>query len=94
MTTWKLLGFAGTGLFAARWAIQYLASRRARRSVVPRAFWLVSLAGSATLLVYFSLGPNRDAVGVLGNLFPAAVAGYNLLLLGRERKDLQDKNIG
>lgn len=83
---WKVVGFAGTLLFAGRWGLQYLASRRAGRSVVPPTFWLASLCGSLTLILYFTFGPNRDAVGVLGNLMPAFVSGYNLLLISRGRQ--------
>lgn len=51
-TLWILVGFAGQALFSARFIIQWLASERARRSVVPKAFWYFSLAGSAVLLAY------------------------------------------
>lgn len=52
ITLWILVGFAGQALFSARFIIQWLASERARRSVVPKAFWYFSLAGSAVLLAY------------------------------------------
>ena len=83
---WKVIGLAGTGLFAGRWALQSLASRRAKRPVVPPTFWLTSLAGSLTLILYFTLSPYRDLVGVMGNLLPAFVSSYNLLLVVRARK--------
>ena len=86
LDVWKLIGLGGTGLFAGRWALQWLASRRAQRSVVPPTFWLTSLAGSVTLILYFAISPYRDLVGVMGNLLPAFVSGYNLLLLARARK--------
>ena len=82
-TMWKLVGFAGAGLFAGRWVLQYLASKRAGCPVVPPTFWMASLTGSAILLTYFAFGPQRDAVGFLGNLLPATVSAYNLSLLAR-----------
>jgi lipid-A-disaccharide synthase-like uncharacterized protein len=39
----------------------------------------MSVAGSGLLLSYFIWGKN-DSVGVLSNLFPAAVAVYNLMM--------------
>jgi lipid-A-disaccharide synthase-like uncharacterized protein len=86
LSLWKVVGFVGAALFAGRWIIQYAASRRAGRSVVPTTFWLASISGSALLLLYFSLGPNRDAVGFLGNLLPAMISAYNLALHGRQRR--------
>jgi lipid-A-disaccharide synthase-like uncharacterized protein len=79
VTPWKIIGYAGVLLFAGRWVVQLIATRRAGRPVVPRLFWLMSVAGSVLLLAYFIWGKN-DSVGVLANLFPAAVAIYNLLL--------------
>jgi hypothetical protein len=35
------------------------------------------------LLGYFTFSDKSDSVGLLSNLFPAAVAGYNLFLEGR-----------
>jgi lipid-A-disaccharide synthase-like uncharacterized protein len=90
MDGWKLLGLLGTGLFASRWIVQFLASRRAGRSVVTARFWLMSVMGSALLLTYFVVSPHRDLVGALGNALPFAVGLYNIRLLGRARTAAQD----
>jgi lipid-A-disaccharide synthase-like uncharacterized protein len=79
ITPWKIVGYAGVLLFAGRWVVQVIAARREGRPVMPRLFWVMSVAGSALLLAYFTWGKN-DSVGVLSNLFPAAVAIYNLFL--------------
>ena len=50
--TWLLVGFAGQGCFAARFLIQWVASERRRRIVVPPAFWVLSLAGAVVTLAY------------------------------------------
>ena len=80
MTPWKLIGLAGASMFGARWLLQFLATKRAGRPVIPRAFWVMSLAGSGMTLAYFVFSAKQDAVGVLQNLFPAFTAGYSLLL--------------
>jgi lipid-A-disaccharide synthase-like uncharacterized protein len=79
VTPWKLIGYLGVGLFAGRWVVQLFASRNARRPVLPRLFWYMSVTGSLLLLSYFIFGKN-DSVGVLSNLFPTFTAAYNLWL--------------
>ena len=90
VTPWKLIGYLGVFLFAGRWFVQMLASRSQQRPVLPRAFWYMSLAGSILLLLYFTFGKN-DSVGVMSNLFPFFVAGYNLRLDFRRARDGQPK---
>jgi lipid-A-disaccharide synthase-like uncharacterized protein len=79
LTPWKIIGYVGVMLFAGRWVVQVLATRKHGRPVMPRLFWVMSVAGSGLLLSYFIWGKN-DSVGVLSNLFPGAVALYNLML--------------
>jgi lipid-A-disaccharide synthase-like uncharacterized protein len=79
VTPWKLIGYLGTFIFASRWFVQLYYSRKHRRVTMPRAFWIMSVAGSVLLLAYFIFGKN-DSVGVLSNLFPAFVSVYNLIL--------------
>lgn len=84
VTPWKLIGYLGALMFTGRWFVQMIHSRVYRRSVVPRLFWYMSIAGSLLLLSYFIFGKN-DSVGIISNLFPAFVAGYNLYLDHRRR---------
>src|SRR5690606_30461350 len=46
VTGWKLIGYTGALMFGARWLVQFVASRRAGRPVIPRLFWYMSVAGS------------------------------------------------
>lgn len=80
LTPWKLIGLCGALMFAARWLVQFLASRRAQRPVIPRLFWYMSLTGSLITLSYFLFSSKQDVVGVVQNLFPAFTAAYNLYL--------------
>jgi len=89
VTPWKLVGYIGVTLFAGRWFVQLIASRKHGRPTMPALFWYMSITGSVLLLAYFVFGKN-DSVGVLSNLFPFAVALYNLYLHRRtERKAAQ-----
>ena len=88
VTPWKLIGYLGALMFTGRWFVQMIYSRVYRRSVVPRLFWYMSIAGSLLLLSYFIFGKN-DSVGIISNLFPTVVAGYNLYLDNRRRHPRQ-----
>lgn len=85
LTGWTLVGYCGALLFGSRWLVQFWASRRAGRPVIPRLFWYMSVLGSLMALSYFLLSPQRDSVGALQNLFPAFTAGYSLYLDIRHR---------
>jgi lipid-A-disaccharide synthase-like uncharacterized protein len=79
ITTGKLVGYLGVLLFSGRWLIQMCSSQLSGKPVLPRIFWYMSMCGSLCLLLYFIFGKN-DSVGILSNLFPLAVAIYNLKL--------------
>lgn len=49
---WTTLGFVGQFIFGLRFVIQWIASERRKKSVVPVAFWHLSLAGTVLLLIY------------------------------------------
>lgn len=83
-TIWIGIGFLGQALFSARFVIQWLASERSRRSVVPRAFWWFSLSGGATLLGYALW--RGDPVFVLGQGLGLVVYLRNLMLIYRPRQ--------
>ncbi len=89
ITAWKLIGYAGVAIFAGRWFVQLAASHLAGRSTIPRLFWYMSLTGSILLLCYFTFGKN-DSVGILSNLFPSFIAGYNLFLDVRHGRRLKE----
>lgn len=76
---WVSLGLLGQLLFTGRMLVQWLASERSRRSVVPAAFWWMSLGGAMMLLAYFIW--RRDIVGVLGQSFGLIVYIRNIHLI-------------
>jgi lipid-A-disaccharide synthase-like uncharacterized protein len=78
---WVGLGLLGQILFAGRMIVQWITSERERRSVVPVAFWWMSLAGAALLIVYFIW--RKDVIGVLGQSTGLVVYARNLRLIHR-----------
>lgn len=85
ITPWKLIGLTGALMFGGRWLVQFIASKRYGKPVIPRAFWYMSIVGSLMTLSYFLFSSKQDAVGVLQNLFPAFTAIYSLYLDIRHR---------
>ncbi len=78
---WLAFGFAGQALFTGRMLVQWIATEKRRKSVVPTLFWWLSLVGGIVMLVYFLR--RGDPVGVIGQLFGAVVYARNLVLIRR-----------
>ena len=81
---WLAVGFAGQLMFTSRFLVQWLASERVGRSIVPVAFWWFSLAGGATLLAYALW--RRDPVFAIGQASGLFIFTRNLVLIERNRK--------
>lgn len=81
---WVLLGFAAQAMFTARFLVQWIASERAGRSVIPLAFWTFSIAGGLLLLAYALY--RKDPVFIAGQAFGVFVYLRNLYFVVRDRK--------
>ncbi len=78
---WMTVGFAGQAMFSMRFLVQWLASEKQKRSVVPRAFWYFSVAGGVILLSYAI--HRLDPVFILGQGMGLFIYGRNLWLIHR-----------
>ena len=78
---WYVLGFMGQLLFGSRFFIQWWASERQRRVVIPGAFWILSIVGGFALLVYAI--HKRDPVFALGQASGVLIYARNLRLHAR-----------
>src|SRR3954453_7288415 len=83
-TLWLTIGFVGQALFTARFLVQWIASERRRDSVVPVAFWWLSLLGGLTLLSYASY--RQDPVIIIGQAMGLIVYARNLMLVGKAKR--------
>jgi len=81
---WVLLGLAGQLLFSMRFLVQWITSERARRSVIPIAFWYFSLAGGVVLFTYALY--RRDPVFILGQSTGIVIYSRNLWLIRAARR--------
>ena len=79
-----LFGLAAQGIFMGRMLVQWIASERARASVVPEAFWWMSLTGAAMLLVYGVM--RRDVVIIVAQLFGFVIYCRNLWFIRSARR--------
>jgi lipid-A-disaccharide synthase-like uncharacterized protein len=82
---WVVLGFVAQLMFTGRFVLQWIASERARRSVVPVAFWIFSIAGGAMLLIYALY--RRDPVFIVGQGGGLLIYLRNLYFIYRERRE-------
>jgi lipid-A-disaccharide synthase-like uncharacterized protein len=79
-----IMGLAAQALFTMRFLVQWIASERAGRSVIPLAFWIFSIGGGLLLLVYALY--RKDAVFIAGQAFGLFVYLRNLSMVLEERK--------
>ena len=82
---WVVLGFIAQGFFTMRFVVQWIASERARKSVIPVAFWFFSIGGGILLLAYALY--RRDPVFIAGQALGLIVYFRNvyfIILNGRQ----------
>ena len=76
-----IVGYVAQGMFAMRFVVQWIASERAGRSVVPTACWVFSIGGGVMLLGYAIY--RRDPVFIIGQAFGVFVYLRNLQFVMR-----------
>ncbi len=81
---WIILGFVAQACFTMRFVVQWLASEKAKKSVMPVAFWFFSLFGGALLLIYAI--QRKDPVFIAGQALGLIVYVRNLWLIANEKK--------
>jgi lipid-A-disaccharide synthase-like uncharacterized protein len=79
---WLIVGFTGQLFFTARFLVQWLTSERARRSIVPKAFWYFSIGGGITILCYAI--HREDPVFIVGQASGLIIYLRNIYFLSRE----------
>ena len=78
-----VLGYMAQIMFTMRFVVQWIASERAGKMVMPIAFWFFSIGGGILLLLYALY--IRDPVFILGQAFGVFVYGRNLYFELRDR---------
>jgi lipid-A-disaccharide synthase-like uncharacterized protein len=82
---WLLVGFVGQGLFFMRFFVQWLASEKAKKSVIPDLFWYFSIGGGGVLLIYSIY--RQDPVFILGQSTGMLIYLRNLYFIRKNKND-------
>lgn len=80
---WLAVGFAAQLMFSMRFIVQWIASERAQRSIVPEMFWYFSVAGGALLLAYAIY--RVDPVFILGQGMGLLIYARNIHLIWKHK---------
>jgi lipid-A-disaccharide synthase-like uncharacterized protein len=81
---WLLVGLLGQLAFTARFIVQWIASEKAKASVMPVAFWYLSIVGGLVVLAY---GIHKlDLVIILGQLPGVVVYSRNMWLIRKGKR--------
>jgi lipid-A-disaccharide synthase-like uncharacterized protein len=81
---WVAFGFLAQFMFFMRFVIQWIASERVKRSIVPETFWYFSLAGGFMLFLYAA--HRGDPVIMVGQLTGLFIYARNIWLIWMERR--------
>ncbi len=76
---WVGIGFFAQFLFMMRFIVQWLASEKARASIIPVAFWYFSIGGGVMLLAYAI--HRHDPVFIFGQALGLVIYLRNLWLV-------------
>lgn len=76
---WETLGYLGQLVFASRFFVQWVASEKAKASVIPLAFWYLSIVGSIMML-WYAIVMKRPAL-IMGYGFNVPIYVRNLWLI-------------
>jgi lipid-A-disaccharide synthase-like uncharacterized protein len=81
---WAAFGVLAQFVFGARFLVQWIASEKAEKSVIPVGFWILSISGGLMTLVYGFA--RSDIVIILGQAFSIFIYVRNLMLIAKEKK--------
>lgn len=81
---WVVFGLAGQSMFFLRFFVQWISSERAKKSVMPVAFWYFSIAGAIIVFIYGI--QEREIVLIVGQAVGMMVYLRNLYLIWRHRR--------
>ncbi len=84
MNLMKTVGLGGQLIFGSRFFVQWLASERAQRSVIPLAFWHLSFLGGLLTLIYAI--HIQEPVFIVSQLGGLVIYARNLTFIYRDRQ--------
>jgi lipid-A-disaccharide synthase-like uncharacterized protein len=76
---WISIGFIAQFMFSMRFVVQWLASEKARASIVPETFWYFSVFGGVLLLAYAIY--RMDPVFIVGQAAGLVIYARNIYFI-------------
>jgi lipid-A-disaccharide synthase-like uncharacterized protein len=89
---WLIFGLFAQLAFAGRFVVQWISSERAGKSVVPFAFWVLSIGGGLMTLLYGLV--KREPVIIFGQGLATIIYVRNIVLIFRERRQGRETGAG
>ncbi len=86
---WIAVGLLGQLMFSGRFIVQWIASERQNKMVIPVMFWHFSLWGGLILLAYAIY--RKDAVFIIGQLTGVFIYARNLYFVYRDENKNKSK---
>jgi lipid-A-disaccharide synthase-like uncharacterized protein len=80
---WLGIGFFGQAMFFGRFFVQWLASEKAKKSVIPNTFWYFSIIGGLIVLAYSIY--RKDPVFIAGQSMGVLIYLRNLYFIHRKQ---------
>jgi lipid-A-disaccharide synthase-like uncharacterized protein len=80
---WTVFGLVFQLAFTARFVVQWIASERAKQSIIPISFWYLSLVGTTGVFIYACV--RHDPVFIVAQAMGGVIYVRNLVLINRGR---------
>ena len=80
---WLVLGLFAQFLFTMRFVVQWIASERAGKSIIPFSFWVLSIGGGGLLFLYALV--RADLVYIIGQGSGLLIYFRNVSFVMKER---------
>lgn len=90
LNPWVIFGFAAQFVFFLRFAVQWYVSEKKKESVIPIAFWYLSLVGTFMILIYSIY--RKDIVFTTASVLNALIYIRNLALIYGKKKKLDSSS--
>lgn len=88
---WILFGLVGQIMFTGRFVVQWIASEKAKMSIVTKSFWTFSILGSSMLSVYAIY--RRDPVFIIGQVPGIFIYARNLVIMRNNERAARGKAV-
>lgn len=80
---WLAFGMVAQLAFTGRFLVQWIASEREGKSVMPMAFWFFSMVGGVMTLIYGIV--RREPIIIMGQALAIVIYVRNVMLVLKER---------